>query len=68
MPPRGAVVARQERIVHLFVAAENDARVLDRAVGVEQFAADRADGGVGFQRGNERIEPARARFGVVVEE
>ncbi len=47
---------------------EADSGVLDASVGIEQTAADRADGWIGVEAGDHRVQPTRLGERVVVQE
>ena len=64
----GRVDPFEDRLAALAVIHQGDAGVLDRAVGVEQSAADDADLGIPVQGRNQGIEPAWGDFHVVVQE
>ena len=55
-------------VVRVAVLADHDAGVLDGAGRVEELGADRRGRGVLLRVAHQRLEPARPRLGVVVEE
>ncbi|OPZ03859.1 MAG: hypothetical protein BWZ08_02811 [candidate division BRC1 bacterium ADurb.BinA292] len=67
--PLAVVDLPHPMVAGVAVGIEQAARVLDRAaVGVEQLAADRADGRVARERGAQRVDPVGRDLGVVVEQ